>query len=188
MRRITHHNEQKGSVVCPIPPPRSPPVTLAQWAQLLNVLEVRVSAAMFDETKLTVGQGGHPMALELMVDGDMGEGEEVAHAVEVDKQRAIKGKQRDQGNRALDQQPEREDRLQIIVGSTSDHFLSSASFFQRYRDDQSVPDLDPDFLDGFDIDGNGENADDWDEQIIELSCKGPSKISEVMAIEVKALS
>src|SRR5712691_701134 len=49
MRRITHHNEQKGSVVCPIPPPRIPPVTLAQWAQLLNILEVWVSAAMFDE-------------------------------------------------------------------------------------------------------------------------------------------
>jgi len=117
IRRITHHNKQKGSVACPIPPPRFPPVTLAQWAQLLNVLEVWVSAAMFDETKLTVGQDGHPMALELMVDGDMGEGEEVAHTVEVDKRRAIKGKQRDQGNRALDQQTEREDRLQIIVGS-----------------------------------------------------------------------
>jgi hypothetical protein len=51
------------------------------------------------------------MALELMVDGDMGEGEEVAHVVKVDKQRADKGKQRDQGNRAQDQQTEREDRL-----------------------------------------------------------------------------
>jgi len=51
-----------------------------------------------------------------------------------------------------------------------------------------VPDLDPDLLNGFNIDRNGENPDDWDEQIIELSRKGPSKISKVMAIEVKSLS
>ncbi len=51
------------------------------------------------------------MALELMVDGNMGEGEEVAHVPKVDKKRAIKGKQRDQGNRAPDQQTKREDGL-----------------------------------------------------------------------------
>ena len=59
---------------------------------------------------------------------------------------------------------------------------------QRYPDDQSVPDLDSDSVDSFDVDGNREYADDWDEQIIELSRKAPSKIAEVMAIEVKSQS
>jgi hypothetical protein len=82
---------------------------------------VCVTAAI-DGTKLNVGEAGRPMALELMVDGDMEEDEEVV--VQVDK-RVVKGKQRDQGNRDPDQPTERENRLQIIVGSTSDsdHFL-----------------------------------------------------------------
>jgi hypothetical protein len=43
-------------------------------------------------------------------------------------------------------------------------------------------------VDGFDVNEKGENADDWDAQVIELSHKLPSKISEIMSIEVESLS
>jgi hypothetical protein len=54
------------------------------------------------------------------------------------------------------------------------------------NDDQSLPDLDPYLLDDFNVDSSAENVDDWvsDKRIIELSCKNPSKITEMMAIEV----
>jgi hypothetical protein len=50
-----------------------------------------------------------------------------------------------------------------------------------------VPDLDSHSVDGFDIDENWDDADDWDEQVVELSRKGSSTYSKVMAIEVKSL-
>ena len=46
-----------------------------------------------------------------MVDGDMGEGKDIAYVPKVDKKCAIKGKQRDQDNHASDQQTEHEDGL-----------------------------------------------------------------------------
>lgn len=61
--------------------------------------------------------------------------------------------------------------------------------FQLCNDDQSLPDLDPDTLDDFNVDGHVENGDDWfsDEQVTEVSRKNPSKLTKAIAIEVSSL-
>ena len=64
----------------------------------------------------------------------------------------------------------------------------SESSFQPYHDhdDGSPLDTNPDTLDDFNADENTENMDDWldEQQIVELTQKNPSKISEAMAVEV----
>lgn len=110
------------------------------------------------------------MELELTEGGDTEVDEAVENIVEVNlKQRASigkGGKKRDQGKRDLDQQ-------------------GDPSAFQPCDDDQSLPDLDPDTLDDFNVDDNVENVDDWvsDKQITELSRKNPSKLTKTMALE-----
>jgi len=70
-------------------------------------------------------------------------------------------------------------------------FTSLPIFFpvlsvQTHHDDE----LEPDLYDKFNIDSHVENADDWvgDDQVIELTCRNPSKMAEAMAIKVMLLS
>jgi len=53
------------------------------------------------------------------------------------------------------------------------------------HDDEPNPNL----YNEFNIDSHIENVDNWvgDDQIIELTCRNPSKMAEAMAIKVKLL-
>ena len=68
----------------------------------------------------------------------------------------------------------------------------SESSFQPHRnhDDESPLDTNPDTLNNFNADKNAENMDDWldEQQIIELTQKNLSKISEAMAVEISLLA
>jgi len=139
------------------------------------------------------------MVLDPMANGDTEEDEALVGIVKVSlKQRASiskgkgkqrawicnKGKQRDQGK--LRQQSDREPCLQIIVDSPADDHSSSVQPCHD-RDDRSLPDLDPYTPDDFNV--NSEEVDDLDidQDIVELSCKNPTKVSEAMMIEVNLL-
>jgi len=61
-----------------------------------------------------------------------------------------------------------------------------ASSVQTRHDDEPEPNL----YNKFNIDSHVENANNWvgDDQVIELTCRNPSKMAEAMAIEVMLLS
>ena len=69
--------------------------------------------------------------------------------------------------------------------------ISESSFQPHHdHDDGSSLNTNPDTLDDFNADRNAENMDDWldEQQIVELTQKNPSKISEAMAVEVSLLA
>ena len=73
------------------------------------------------------------MALSLTEEGDTEEDEALARVVEVNLKQcasigSVKGTQRDNSKRDLDQQSDRESHLQITVGLPSDHFFQRRLF------------------------------------------------------------
>jgi len=139
------------------------------------------------------------MVLDPMANGDTKEDEVLVGIIEVSLKQCAsiskgkgkqcaricnKGKQYDQGK--LHQQSDHEPHLQIIVDSPADDHSSSVQPCHDC-DDRSLPNLDPYMPDDFNV--NSEEVDDLDidQDIVELSCKNPTKVLEAMMIEVNSL-